>query len=243
MRQAILNANATAGADIITFAGVFSDATPDTIVLTTGKLTITDDITLLGTGAANLIVSGNNASGVFEISGTGTDANINGLKIANANDPFGGILLNNNTSLNLTQSIVSDNRGTVGGIFNKGTLSLTRSTVSSNRGSSLGGGIFNKGNLSLTNSIVSGNGASTNYSSASGGGIFNIGTLSLTESTISGNGVSASGQSRYEPDPYPSYGGGIYNSGSVSLSNSTISGNSALSGGGISNSGILNITN
>ncbi|MBN3941766.1 DUF4347 domain-containing protein [Nostoc sp. NMS9] len=243
LRQAILNANAFAGADTITFAGVFSDATPDIITLTSGKLTITDDITLLGTGASNLTVSGNNASGVFEISGTGTDANINGLKIANANDPFGGILLNNNTSLNLTQSIVSDNRGTVGGIFNKGTLSLTRSTVSSNRGSSLGGGIFNKGNLSLTNSIVSGNGASTNYSSASGGGIFNIGTLSLTGSTISGNGVSASGQSRYEPDPYPSYGGGIYNSGSVSLSNSTISGNSALSGGGISNSGILNITN
>ncbi|AVH68999.1 DUF4347 domain-containing protein [Nostoc sp. 'Lobaria pulmonaria (5183) cyanobiont'] len=243
LRQAILNANAFAGADTITFAGVFSDATPDIITLTSGKLTITDDITLLGTGAANLIVSGNNASGVFEISGTGTDASIDGLKIANANDPFGGILLNNNTSLNLTQSIVSDGRGTVGGIFNKGTLSLTSSTVSSNRGSSLGGGIFNKGNLSLTNSIVSGNSASTNYSSASGGGIFNIGTLSLTGSTISGNGVSASGQSRYEPDPYPSYGGGIYNSGSVSLSNSTISGNSALSGGGISNSSILNITN
>ncbi|MEH1865518.1 MAG: choice-of-anchor Q domain-containing protein [Nostoc sp.] len=242
LRQAILNANATAGVDIITFAGVFSDATPDIITLTTGKLIITDDITLLGTGAANLTVSGNNASGVFEISGTGTDANIDGLKIANANDAFGGILLNNNTSLSLTGSIVSDNKGTVGGIFNKGTLSLTNSTVSNNSGSSFGGGIFNKGNLSLTNSIVSGNGASVSYSLAFGGGIFNIGTLSIIGSTISGNGAYASGLNRYGPDPFPSYGGGIFNSGSVSLSNSTISGNSALSGGGISNSGILNIT-
>ncbi|NEU83078.1 DUF4347 domain-containing protein [Nostoc sp. UIC 10630] len=242
LRQAILNANATAGADIITFAGVFSDATPDIITLTTDKLTITDDITLLGTGAVNLTVSGNNASGVFEISGTGTDANIDGLKIANANDAFGSILVNNNTSLNLTGSIVSGNKGTVGGIFNKGNLSLTNSTVSNNSGSSFGGGIFNKGNLSITKSIVSGNSASISYSSAFGGGIFNIGTLSIIGSTISGNGAFASGLNRGGPDPYPSYGGGIFNSGSVSLSNTTISGNSALSGGGISNSGILNIT-
>lgn len=245
LRQAILNANAFAGADTITFAGIFSDATPDIITLTSGKLTITDDITLLGTGASNLTVSGNNASGVFEISGTLTDASIDGLKVANANDPFGGILLNNNTSLNLTESIVFNNKGTVGGIFNKGTLSLTGSTVSNNRGSSLGGGIFNKGNLSLTNSIVSGNESSTSYSSAYGGGIFNIGTVTLTGSTVSGNGADASGLNRYGPDPYPSYGGGIFNSdsGSVSLTNSTISGNQALSGGGISNSSILNITN
>ncbi len=243
LRQAILNANATAGADIITFAGVFGDTTPDIITLTTGKLTITDDISLLGTGAANLTVSGNNAFGVFEISGTGTDANIDGLKIANANDAFGGILLNNNTSLNLTESTVSDNSGAVGGIFNKGTLSLTGSTVSNNSGSSLGGGIFNKGNLSLVNSIVSNNSASGSYSSAAGGGIFNTGTISITGSTVSNNGAYASGLNRYQPDPYPSYGGGIFNSGSVSLTNSTISGNGSLSGGGIYSGGILNITN
>ncbi|MBC1222617.1 CSLREA domain-containing protein [Nostoc sp. UCD121] len=243
LRQAILNANATAGADIITFAGVFGDATPDIITLTTGKLTITDDITLLGTGATKLTVSGNNASGVFEISGTGTDANIDGLKIANANDTFGGILLNNNTSLNLTGSTVSDNGGVVGGIFNKGTLSLTNSTVSNNSGSSFGGGIFNKGNLSLTNSIVSANNASISYSSAFGGGIFNIGTLRITGSTISGNQAYASGLNRGGPDPYPSYGGGIYNSGTVNLTSSTVSGSGAESGGGIYNSGIFNLSN
>ncbi|MEH2243208.1 DUF4347 domain-containing protein [Nostoc sp.] len=244
LRQAILNANATVGADTITFAGVFTDATPDIITLTSGKLTITNDITILGTGASNLIVSGNNSSGVFEISGSGTDASIDGLKIANANDPLGSILLNNsNTSLSLTNSTVSGNRGEVGGIFNRGTLSLTGSTVSGNRGSSLGGGIFNKGNLSLTNSTVSSNNANVGFNTAYGGGIFNTGKLSINNSTVSNNSAFASGLNRGGPDPYPSYGGGIYNLGTVDITNSTVSNNSAADGGGISNSGTFNLTN
>jgi CSLREA domain-containing protein len=243
LRQAILNANATVGADTITFAGVFTDATPDIITLTSGKLIITNDITILGTGASNLIVSGNNSSGVFEISGSGTDASIDGLKIANANDPLGSILLNSNTSLSLTGSTVSDNRGEVGGIFNRGTLSLTGSTVSGNSGSSLGGGIFNKGNLSLTNSTVSKNGANVGFNTAYGGGIFNTGKLSINNSTVSNNSAFASGLNRGGPDPYPSYGGGIYNSGTVDITSSTVSGNGAADGGGIYNSGVFRLIN
>ncbi|MBG1244462.1 DUF4347 domain-containing protein [Nostoc sp. NZL] len=243
LRQAILNANATAGADTISFAGVFTDATPDIITLTSGKLTITDDITILGTGAYNLIVSGNNSSGVFEISGSGTDASIDGLKIANANDPLGSILLNSNTSLSLTNSNVSDNTGTVGGIFNKGTLSLTNTTVSGNRGSSLGGGIFNQGNLSLTNSTVSNNFAAVRFYPAYGGGIFNTGKLSFTNSTVSNNRAFADGLGRGGPDPYPSYGGGIYNSGTADITGSTLSDNSAADGGGVFNNGTFSLTN
>ncbi|QFS47669.1 hypothetical protein GXM_05161 [Nostoc sphaeroides CCNUC1] len=243
LRQAILNANATVGTDTITFAGVFTDATPDIITLTSGKLTITDDITILGTGASNLIVSGNNSSGVLEISGSGTDASIDGLKIANANDPFGSILLNSNTSLSLTGSSVSDNRGEVGGIFNRGTLSLTGSTVSGNSGSSLGGGIFNKGNLSLTNSTVSSNNANVGFNTAYGGGIYNLGKLSINNSTVSNNSAFASGLNRGGPDPYPSYGGGIYNSGTVDITSSTVSGNGAADGGGIYNSGTFSLIN
>ncbi|MEH2141677.1 DUF4347 domain-containing protein [Nostoc sp.] len=243
LRQAILNANATLGADTITFAGVFTDATPDIITLTSGKLTITNDITILGTGASNLTISGNNVSGVFEILGAGTDASIDGLKIANANDPLGSILVNSNASLSLTRSTVSDNNGVVGGIFNRGTLSLTGSTVSGNSGSSLGGGIFNKGNLSLTGSTVSNNNAYVGFYPAYGGGIFNIGKLSITGSTVSNNSASASGLNRGGPDPYPSYGGGIYNSGTVNLTSSTVSDGTAQSGGGIYNSGIFKLNN
>ena len=242
LRQAILNANATVGADTITFAGVFTDATPDIITLTSGKLTITHDLTILGTGASKLTISGNNVSGVFEILGTGTDASIDGLKIANANDPLGSILVNSNANLSLTRSTVSDNKGVVGGIFNRGTLSLTGSTVSSNNGSSLGGGIFNKGNLSLTGSTVSNNNVYVGFNPAYGGGIFNIGKLSITGSTVSNNSAFASGLNRGGPDPYPSSGGGIYNLGSVDITRSTVSNNSAADGGGISNSGTFSLT-
>ncbi|MFW9257253.1 beta strand repeat-containing protein [Nostoc sp. CALU 546] len=243
LRQAILNANATAGADTITFAGVFTDDTPDIITLTSGKLTITDDLTILGTGASNLSISGNNSSGVFEISGTGTDTSINGLKIANASNNFGSIFLNSNASLNLTNSTVSGSTGSVGGIFNRGSLSLTNTTVSDNRGSSLGGGIFNTGNLSLINSSISNNIASIKYDPAYGGGIFNTGNLSITGSTFSNNIAIASGLERGGPNPLPSYGGSIYNSGTVNLNYSTISDSTAESGGGIYNSGIFNLSN
>ncbi|MHC5826802.1 MAG: hypothetical protein ACYT04_65775, partial [Nostoc sp.] len=192
--------------DIITFAGsVFTDATPDIITLTSGQLTITDDVTIVGTGASKLTISGNNASGVFEITGTGTDVSIDGLKIANANDViYGSILLNSNASLNLTNSTVSDNQGAVGGIFNRGTLSLTNSTVSGNQGSSFGGGIFNTG------------------------------ILKITGSTVSNNRVYNIGEGYRGPGPiYPSYGGGIYNSGTVDITGSTISANGAEEGGAI----------
>lgn len=106
LREAINLANATAGDDAIAFDGVFTDTTPDVITLTSGQLTITDDITILGTGASNLTVSGNNASKVFEISGFGRDASIDGLTIANGNNS--AILVNNYTILSLSNSNVSD---------------------------------------------------------------------------------------------------------------------------------------
>jgi CSLREA domain-containing protein len=246
LRQAILNANATAGADTITFAGsVFTDSTPDIITLTSGQLTITDDVTIVGTGASKLTISGNNASSVLQITGTGTDVSIDALKIANANDViYGSILLNSNASLNLTNSIVSNNQGAVGGIFNRGNLSLTNTSVSGNRGSSLGGGVFNTGTLSLTNSTVSGNSAYIyNLFYAYGGGIFNTGNLKITASTISDNSAYASGQAYRSPNIYPSYGGGIYNSGTVDIIGSTISGNGARDGGGIFNDGTFSLTN
>ncbi|MHC5611260.1 MAG: choice-of-anchor Q domain-containing protein [Nostoc sp.] len=240
LRQAILNANATVGADTITFAGVFTDATPDIITLTSGKLTITDDLTILGTGVSNLTISGNNDSGVFEISGTGTDTSINGLKIANARDAFGSILINSNASLSLTNSTVSDNGGSVGGIFNRGSLSLTNTAVSGNFGSSLGGGIFNSGNLSLTGSTVSNNRGDT-Y----GGGIFNKGSLRITNSTVSSNELSTVLFYEHEPGTYliDSYGGGIFNTGNLSIRASTVSNSSATYGGGIFNQGTFNLDN
>ncbi|BAY21588.1 hypothetical protein NIES2100_13440 [Calothrix sp. NIES-2100] len=161
LRQAILNANALAGADTITFAGsVFTDATPNTITLTSGQLTITDDVTIQGTGANQLTVSGNNASSVFSIFPISRPINstIDALTITEGNGGYGGA------------------------ITNYGTLTITNSTISNSRAFN-GGGIGNGGTLTIINSTITGNSTTGN----SGGGIASSGTLTVINSTISGN--------------------------------------------------------
>src|SRR5262245_6844950 len=78
LRQAILDATATAGDDTIVFGDGtaiggtdFTDTTPDTITLTGGQLDLTNSgpgnaITIQGAGADLLSISGNHASRVFE---------------------------------------------------------------------------------------------------------------------------------------------------------------------------------
>ncbi|WP_099066659.1 beta strand repeat-containing protein [Nostoc linckia] len=213
LRQAILNANALAGANTITFAGsVFTDATPDTITLTSGQLTITDDVTIEGTGANQLTVSGNNASRVFNISNAGTDAIIDALTIANGNSANGGgIAISSGASLVLTDSTVSNNSSGLGfggaGIANTGgTVNVINSTISGNTSTTFGGGIASQGTLTVTNSTISGNTAST------GGGLIVAGVVTLTSSTITNNTAGN--------------GGGLFAaSGTTTARNTIIAGN------------------
>src|SRR5215218_4175078 len=64
LRQAILDANALPGADVIAFTPAARDGT---ILLTGGQLSVTDDLTIDGPGADRLAVSGNGASRVFQV--------------------------------------------------------------------------------------------------------------------------------------------------------------------------------
>ncbi|HKO44150.1 MAG TPA: Calx-beta domain-containing protein, partial [Pyrinomonadaceae bacterium] len=194
-------------------AGVF--ATPQTITLSLGELSVATNVTIDAPDAAaqHITVSGNNASRVFQIQ-TGQTATISDITIANGNVTGGN---------------------SAGGILNNGTLTLRSCTVSGNRAANAGGGISNNGangtaTLTIINSTISGNTAPS-----FGGGIFSSGfngiaTLNLINSTVSGNGA-------------PSFGGGIYNSGgsgiaNLNITNSTIAGNRASSqGGGIFNQG------
>jgi VCBS repeat-containing protein len=216
LRQAILNANASAGADTITFAGsVFTDATPDTITLTSGVLTITDDVTIEGTGANQLTVSGNNASRVFNISNSGTDATIDALTIANGNsNDGGGIRINSGASLVLTNSTISNNSsgGSFGGagIANAGgTVNVINSTISGNT-STYGGGIASQGTLTVTNSTISGNTASL-----FGGGVIAGGTVTLINSTIANNTADSDNNGSGD-------GGGFANFGGTTTAKNTI---------------------
>ncbi|HCF29540.1 MAG TPA: hypothetical protein DEV81_20585 [Cyanobacteria bacterium UBA11049] len=214
LRQAIENANLFAGANTIDFGGtVFTDATSDTIRLTSGQLNITDDLTIAGTEAKSLTVSGNNASRVFNIAGTGKEVNLDELTIANGNAGTGnggGILVNSGNSLSLTDSTLSKNTAERGGaIANLGTATVTNTTVDSNQAVISGGSIYNFSNLTVTGSTLSNNQADGN-----GGGFTNTFNATVINSTLSGNQANGSG-------------GGIFNSATLNLTNDTIANNKA----------------
>ncbi|MCB1098707.1 MAG: hypothetical protein KDN22_24255 [Verrucomicrobiae bacterium] len=217
LRQAILDANAAAGADIITF-----DLGVNGTIQLAGELPIlSTDVTIDGPGADELVVSGPASVEVpvFDIL-PGVTVEISGLTVSNGGE--GGI--RNRGALTINHTTVSDNFAEAkgGGIYNdEGTLTVNYSTISGNS-SEAGGGINNnRGNLAVNYSTISGN------SAEEGGGILNNeGTLTVAHSTISGNSASSGG-------------GGIFNQvGDAAVVHTTLTGNNDTSiflSGGIFN--------
>jgi hypothetical protein len=218
-RQALLNANAIAGNDTITFN---LPAGPQAIYLTGVLPDISGDVTITNsTGSSNLTVWGGGTRGdyrIFKVN-SGVSATFDGFTITNGYARYGG-----------------------GGIYNDGgTVNLSNGLTISNCFTPVqGAGIYNNGGtVNATNSTFSNNGFGrflmfSNDPIASGGGIHNEGgTVNVTNSIFSGNsGYSAPGTAG------PSRGAAISNnSGTVNVTNGTFSRNSASDGGGISNNG------
>jgi len=252
-RQALLNANAFAGNDTITFN---LPAGPQTINLTGVLPDISGDVTITNsTGSSNLTVRRDTGGfyRIFKVN-SGVSATFDGFTIANGFTLEDGAgIYNDGGTVNVTNGTFSDNQAFSsvskgGGIFNNsGTVNVTNGTFSGNRAIS-GGGISNigPGAVKIANSTFSGNGGVRITSGfpalVDGAAIFNQGgTVEVTNSTLSGN--SAGGGS----------GGGIYNreGGTVKVTNSTLSGNTVggffergLYGGGIYNdNGTVEVTN
>ena len=239
LRQAILDANANAGADTIDFTVAGS------IVLAADLSQITDDLMINGPGAGVLTVSGASAFQIFKIA-PGVTASISGLTISNGQAPFYGGGVQNFGALTITDSNLSGNFALIGGgIANAGTLTVISSNLSGNSASNFAGAIYNQAAVVvINNSTFSGNFA------GAGGVILNSGTLTVTGSSFLGNySVSGAGAilnfqmltitgSTFSDNSAGSSGGGIYNFLTVKITNSTFSGNSAsTSGGGIYNQG------
>jgi predicted outer membrane repeat protein len=166
-----------------------------TITLASGVLEISQNLTISGPGAANLAISGANASTVFQVD-SGVAASMSGVTIFNGYGSTGGGILNNG-ALTVINSTLSGNSATSygGGILNNGTLAVINSTLSGNSATTYGGGIFNLGVLTVVNVTLSGN--SANY----GGGIYadglDGGTLNVSFTTLSGNSASTLGGAIY----------------------------------------------
>jgi hypothetical protein len=87
LRQAVINANGSGGADTINFLVI-----PSPITLTTGEIAINEALTIKGPGADSLTVSGNNLSRIFNTTGApaGAAISINGLTLTGGNEPAAG---------------------------------------------------------------------------------------------------------------------------------------------------------
>ncbi len=190
LREAIMEANAAAGADTIDFdPSVFN--VPQTITLGSPLPAIAQDLTITGPGAPKLTVNGAGTGSIFRINPT-VPANLSDLTItggkASAISSYSGGGILTGGPLTLSNVTVRDNTAWDGGGISKtgfGTVTLNNSTVSGNS-AYLSGGIVNyQGTLILNNSTVSGNSA---VRGAAGIGSSNYGAaLTLNNSTVSGN--------------------------------------------------------
>ncbi len=224
LREAIHWAQA---GDTITFD---SSLKGQTITLLAGQLTLAQDLTIdgdvNGDHKADITISGNDASRIFNIGNSGTDVTLHSLTLThgrvsgglNFSYSGGAISAVDGTSLNIVDSSITDSYASAsgGGISSNGLLSIANSTVSGNIGY-YGGGISVAGLGSasyLSNVTVSGN------FGEHGGGIATASVVKLYDSTLAGNTAVD--------------GGGLdfFVGSTVTVINTVVAGNSA-SGAGI----------
>jgi hypothetical protein len=216
LRQAILDAHS---GDKIDFARGLRG---QTITLTTGELVINKSLDIQGLGADRLIVSGNGASRVFNLTSSGTDVTIAGLTVTDGVATQGGGIDNLASNLTLSHVILSSNQavGTAGKNVE-------------------GGAVFNGSAATLhvtdsdfTGDVVKGGaaaGAKGDAGAAFGGGLCNAGVATISDSTFTANqalggdggphGVGGNG-----------LGAGITNEGSLTVDDSAFISNQSIGG-------------
>ncbi len=180
---------------------------PGLVVLLSGDLDITKDMTITGAGSDQTFINAANQNDrVFEI-GPAANVTISGVTIEYGTAHGKSFL-----------DYRGHNHG--GGIHNHGNLTLTDSVVRNNRSAQPcktlcgGAGIFSSGNAVLTNVTII-----DNETLADGGGIEQGGgTLTLSGCTIMNNAAMN--------------GGGIFSRGNLTIEHSFIATNRATSGGG-----------
>jgi predicted outer membrane repeat protein len=257
------------GAPCATIAGALGKASSgDTINVGAGtyveNVYITQDITLLGAGAASTFVDGGNAGPTLRVYQY-KSATISGMTLRNGTASTGGGLhADRNTTVRVIDTTIFDNRatGNGGGVYLDmySVVTITNSSVISNSASLDGGGIYGdapNGTLTIINSAVSDNAAADD-----GGGIYqNSGTLTIEVSDIvsntaqsNGGGVAKTGDTmRIERTVIGGntavvHGGGVYGSNTtVTIDDSTVRDNqlsgASSSGGGIFNDAQMTLTN
>lgn len=229
LRDAILQANATTGADEIDFS-----VTGD-IDLDSGQLTITDALTITGPGSANLSVNQTASnSRVFYINTDSGDVLISGLTISGGDleGEGGGIFATGSGTLTVSNSLITGNAAYIGGgIASQANLIVTNSQFTNNYGFRLGGGIAfyasvetGSTSLTITSSTFEGN------STIGGGGGVSVYAINANANVVIQGDTSFTGNTASNGGGLSLYLGGT--DATVTVQQTTISGNSATGSGG-----------
>jgi predicted outer membrane repeat protein len=223
LRAAIMQANATGGANIITLTGgtytlTITGTDEDNAAL--GDLDVRSTITINGAGATASFVDANHVDRVFDVIAGGS-LTLSGLTVQGGTTSgavVGGGIRSTSGTVQLTNvTVISNLSGAGGGIASvNGSLSLSGVTVSLN-GSGSGGGVYIQGtNATITGSTLNGNVGSN------GGGFYHA-----------GGGVATIINTNFADNSATTFGGGIYTLGALTMTGGTVSGNSTVLGGGI----------
>jgi len=216
LRQAVLNANANVGADVIRFSPGMAG---QRITLTGGQIAITDAVYVEGPGADLLTVDAGGASRVFHISDGTANAvqvRLDGLTLADGSvdtaSECGGIICSAE-NLTLKGCVITGGLARHGGGVGilAGSVEILDATIDGNRAAAGAGVYVAGGALTLRRSTVSGNDA---YGADGGGGVYvsaGAGTVLVDASTFSGN--------------FGHLGGGLLSWADATVVNTTISGN------------------
>lgn len=243
LRQALIDANGNSGFDAISFDPI-AFSTAKTITLTSGQLSVSDSVVVVGP-ATSLTIDANHASRAVRVElnstgdGIGEVVGFFNLSLTKGQEEFdtGGAIAAFNSSLRLTNCFVSASKAFHGGgIFAHSTaLVVSNCVVTGNSAFSAGGYLTEGGGIATQASLTRiSNSTISNNRATFGGGIWADGngiSFFLSDSEISGN--SAIGIPN--PNPVSSAGAGLYIGEQVAattVEDSIITGNTALSGNG-----------
>lgn len=232
LRQAVEDANAAPGADVINFQIA---TLPDAVVLFSGELLVTDSVDIQGPGAADLGVIGNTSSRIFHLENGQAviDVTISGLSLITGSADQGAGILDVAENLVLDSVVFTNNSATSNGgaLWASGSTNLTiRSCRFSNNTADLDGGAIYVENLGgpllIEDTTIASNLAGRN----GGGALFFTasGAITFDRSTVSGNIATGAGGGLYVD--------GAFDRGTASspfvFRSSTLSGNNATDGAG-----------
>jgi len=228
LRDAIDQANANLGPDVITFQAGLTG----TITLTSGQLHLYDSVDIQGPGQAAIAVDGNNASRVFYVFNDNRllDVTISGLTVQHGTASYGGGIIDFGENLTLDHVTVQNNTGGSGGGLNVtegldqgGQLTIKNSIFTGNS-ARRGGGIYFYDDDGPT--LIQDTTIENNTASYAGGGVYFYTAdydVTIERCTISGNQAEFTGGGIYL---YSTFGG------KVTIRQTTISGNTVNGPGG-----------